>query len=208
MWYVLSDTLHTNWLVRCEPVYVFSVLLVSLWEPWSNLSMRPMCVIIQTQLALYFFREDASESKYLGLGSSIDQRNSGVRCTGNISENWYDIYIICHDPPAQLKASLHSEAKSIKNRKNVLFESYLLPPNAADMRCCLWWCGKNVHVYAFFRSRGRVHGIDEFCPQRSPVASRSDEGEVSSRAKYGSNKLTKGYQGILVGIALQLRWQY
>ena len=111
--------------------------------------------------------------------------------------------------PASLKLIfIQKPIQSRTARNNVLFESYLLPPNAADMRCCLWWCGKNVHVYAFFRSRGRVHGIDEFCPQRSPVASRSDEGEVSSRAKYGSNKLTKGYQGILVGIALQLRWQY
>ncbi len=144
---------QTDWRGANQCMF-FPVLLVSLWEPWTNLSMRPVCVIIQTQLALYFFREDASKSKYLGLGSSIDQRNSGVRCTGNISENWYDIYIICHDPPAQLKASLHSEAKSIKNRKNVLFESYLLPPNTADMRFCLWWCGKNV-VWTLTEERKR-----------------------------------------------------
>jgi hypothetical protein len=43
---------------------------------------------------------------------------------------------------------------------------------------------------------------------QSSTAGESDEGEVSSRAIYGSNKLTKGYQGILVGIALPLRWQY
>jgi hypothetical protein len=40
---------------------------------------------------------------------------------------------------------------------------------------------------------------------QSSTAGESDEGEFSSRAIYGSNKLTKGFQGILVGIALQLR---
>jgi hypothetical protein len=43
---------------------------------------------------------------------------------------------------------------------------------------------------------------------QSSTAGESGEGEVSLRAIYGSNKLTKGYQGILGGIALQLRWQY
>jgi hypothetical protein len=43
---------------------------------------------------------------------------------------------------------------------------------------------------------------------QSSAAGESDEGEVSSQALYGSDKLTKGYQGILVRIALQLRWQY
>jgi hypothetical protein len=43
---------------------------------------------------------------------------------------------------------------------------------------------------------------------QSLTAGESDEGEVSSRAIYGSNKLIKGYQGILGGIALQLCWQY
>jgi len=43
---------------------------------------------------------------------------------------------------------------------------------------------------------------------QSSTAGESDEGEVSSRAIYGSNKLTNDYQGILVGIALQLHWQY
>jgi hypothetical protein len=33
---------------------------------------------------------------------------------------------------------------------------------------------------------------------QSSTAGESNEGEVSSRAIYGSDKLTKGYQGILV----------
>ena len=37
---------------------------------------------------------------------------------------------------------------------------------------------------------------------QSSATGESDEGEVSSRALYGSDKLTKGYQGILVRIAL------